>query len=154
VAEAVSSVSVAPVYSLYENNVDRGVAAGSVVSYEDRGRLVGQLVRETLAGTHSAGAVLTIASRCVANARALPRWSLDSQRLPAGCDVWFVDRPYWREYLWQIALGLVVIVAQALLIGALLIQRRRRRVAEQAVQKHRHEVAHASRLAVAGELTA
>jgi signal transduction histidine kinase len=155
VAQVLSSVSAAPVYSLYENNVDRGVAAGSVVSYEDRGRLVGQLVRETLAGTHFAGgSVFTIASRCVANARALHRWSLDAERLPAGCDVRFADRPYWKEYLWQIVTGLAVIVAQALLISALLVQRRRRRVAEQAVQKHRQEVAHASRLAVAGELTA
>ncbi len=155
VAQAVSSVSAAPVYGMYETYVGRGVAAGSTASYEDRGRLVGQLVRETLAGTRYAdSSVFTVASRCVADARALERWSLDTQRLPAGCDVRFADRSFWREYLWQIATGLAIIAAQALLIGSLLIQRRRRRVAEQALQTHRHEVAHASRLAVAGELTA
>ena len=155
VAQAMSSVSTAPVYGLYETYIGRGVAAGSMASYEDRGRLVGQLVRETLAGTRYAGnSVFTVASRCVADARALQRWSLDAQRLPAGCDVQFADRSFWREYLWQIATGLAIMVAQALLIGALLIQRRRRRIAEQAVQTHRVEVAHASRLAVAGELTA
>ena len=155
VAEAMSSVSPAPVYGLYETYIGRGVAAGSMASYEDRGRLVGQLVRETLAGTrHVGSSVFTVASRCVADARALQRWSLDAQRLPAGCDVQFADRSFWREYLWQIASGLAIIAAQALLIGALLIQLRRRRAAEQAVQTHRQEVAHASRLAVAGELTA
>ncbi|MET0165322.1 MAG: ATP-binding protein [Vicinamibacterales bacterium] len=155
VAQAMSSVSAAPVYGLYETYVGRGVAAGSMASYEDRGRLVGQLVRETLTGTRSAGSsVFTIASRCVADARALEHWSLDAKRLPAGCDVRFAERSFWREYLWQIATGLAIIAAQALLIGSLLIQRRRRRVAEQALQRHRHEVAHASRLAVAGELTA
>jgi len=126
-----------------------------MASYEERGRLVGQLVRETLAGTRSTGtSVLTIASRCVADARALEHWSLDAKLLPAGCDVRFAKRSFWREYLWQIATGLAIIAAQALLIGSLLIQRRRRRVAEQALQTHHHEVAHASRLAVAGELTA
>ena len=156
VLQAIGSVAAAPIYGMYETYVGYGVAAGSMEFYEDRGRLVGQLVREALAGTRYAPGsnVFTVASRCVADARVLQRWSLDAQRLPAGCDVRFADRPYWREYLWQIAAGLAIIVAQALLISALLIQRRRRRVAEQAVQTHRSEVAHASRLAVAGELTA
>ncbi len=46
-----SSVAAAPVYGMYETYVGYGVAAGSMEFYEDRGRLVGQLVRETLAGT-------------------------------------------------------------------------------------------------------
>jgi len=156
VLRAMRSVAAAPVYGLYETYVGTGIVAGSMEFYEDRGRLIGQLVREALAGTRYAPGsnVLTVASRCVADARALQRWSLDAQRLPAGCDVRFADRSFWRAYLWQIAIGLAIIAAQALLIGALLIQLRRRRVAEQAVQTHRHEVAHASRLAVAGELTA
>jgi signal transduction histidine kinase len=71
-----------------------------------------------------------------------------------GCDIRFADHPYWREHFWQLVAILAVIVAQALLIVALLIQRRRRRVAEQSVEVQRNAVAHASRLAVAGELTA
>ena len=42
---------------------------------------------------------------------------------------------------------------QAGLIAGLLAERYRRRLAEQAVQKQRFELVHASRLAVAGELT-
>ena len=155
VAQAMSSVSAAPVYGLYETYIGRGVAAGSMASYEDRGRLVGQLVRETLAGARSAGSpVFTIASRCVADARALEHWSLDAKRLPAGCDVRFAERSFWREYLWQIATGLAVIAAQALLIAMLIVQRRQRRIAEIEVQHQRTELAHASRLATLGELSA
>ena len=55
VLQAMSSVSAAPVYGLYETYIGHGVAAGSMEFYEDRGRLVGQLVRETLAGTRYAG---------------------------------------------------------------------------------------------------
>jgi C4-dicarboxylate-specific signal transduction histidine kinase len=47
-----------------------------------------------------------------------------------------------------------VILLQALLIGGLVFERRRRHRAEQAVATQRFELAHASRLAVAGELTA
>jgi signal transduction histidine kinase len=155
VAQVVSRVSAAPVYGLYETYIGRGVAAGSMASYEDRGRLVGQLVRETLAGTRSAGSsVFTIASRCVADARALKHWSLDAKRLPAGCDVRFAERSFWREYLWQIATGLAIIAAQALLIAMLIVQRRQRRIAEIEVQHQRTELAHASRLATLGELSA
>jgi C4-dicarboxylate-specific signal transduction histidine kinase len=51
-------------------------------------------------------------------------------------------------------LGTAIFLLQAALITILLVERRRRRVAEVAVQKQRIELAHASRLAVAGELTA
>jgi signal transduction histidine kinase len=155
VAQAMSSVSAAPVYGLYETYVGRGVAAGSMASYEDRGRLVGQLVRETLAGTRSAGSsVFTIASRCVADARALEHWSLDAKRLPAGCDVRFAERPLWRQYWWQIALALAIIVGQAMLIMSLLGQHRRRRIAEAESQKRFAEMAHMNRRVSLGELSA
>ena len=54
VLRAMSSVAAAPVYGLYETYVGYGIAGGSMEFYEDRGRLVGQLVRETLAGTRYA----------------------------------------------------------------------------------------------------
>jgi signal transduction histidine kinase len=156
VLHAISTASVAPVYGLFETYVGFGVAAGSMEFYEDRGRLIGQLVRDALAGRPPAPghAVFSVPSRCVADARALQRWSLDAKHLPDGCDIRFADLPYWREHLWQSGAILAVIVAQAFLIGALLVQNRRRRVAEEAAQRHRNEVAHASRLAIAGELTA
>jgi signal transduction histidine kinase len=156
VLRAISTVSAAPVYGLFETYVGYGVAAGSMEFYVDRGRLVGQLVRDALAGRPPAAGrtVFSVPSRCVADARALRRWSLDARRLPDGCDIRFADLPYWREHLWQSGAVLALVAAQAFLIGALLVQRRRRRVAEQAAQMRRSEVAHASRLAIAGELTA
>jgi signal transduction histidine kinase len=156
VLRALSTASAAPVYGLFETYVGFGVAAGSMEIYADRGQLVGQLVRDTIAGRLPASgrAVSSVPSRCVADARALQRWSLDDRRLPSGCEILFADRSYWREHLWQFIATLSLIVAQALLIAALLAQRRRRRAAEQAAQMRANEVAHASRLAVAGELTA
>jgi C4-dicarboxylate-specific signal transduction histidine kinase len=47
-----------------------------------------------------------------------------------------------------------VVLFQSVLIAWLLTERRRRRLAELAVQQQRFELAHASRLACAGELTA
>ena len=156
VLHAISTASPAPVYGLFETYVGFGIAAGNMEFYEDRGRLVGQLVRDAIAGRPPAPgrAVSSVPSRCVADARALQRWSLDVRRLPEGCDIRFADHPYWREHFRELVAILAVVVTQSLLIGALLIQRRRRHAAEQSVEVQRNAVAHASRLAVAGELTA
>jgi signal transduction histidine kinase len=156
VLRAISNASIAPVYGIAETYLGFGAAAGSMESYEDRGRLVAEQVKAALAGAPPAKgrAVIHAPSRCIADARALQRWSLDEGRLPDGCEIRFADRPWWRQYFWEIAAMLAVIVAQGLLIAALFFQRRRRRAAEMAVQVQRGELAHASRLAVAGELMA
>jgi len=154
-ARAVINASRAPVYGAAEPFIGLGVAAGSVSSYETKGRLVGEQVRRALAGgpPDPRYTVLEAPNRCVVDARALKRWSLDAQRVPGDCEVRFADVPIWREYWRQIGLALAVILAEALLIGALLFQRRKRRFAEQAEHGLRFELAHANRLAVAGELT-
>jgi signal transduction histidine kinase len=155
VARAVIKASRAPVYGSAEPFIGLGVAAGSVSSYETKGRLIGEQVRRALAsGPQDPNhIVLEAPSRCVADARALKRWSLDAQRVPSDCEVRFADVPIWRQYWRQIGLALAVILGQAMLIGALLSQRRKRRFAEQTEHARRIELAHANRLAVAGELT-
>ena len=149
-----SDVSAAPIYGLFETYVGSGVAAGSMEFYEDRGRLVGQLVREAVAGKSPTPAISSVPSRCVADARALQRWSLDERRLPSGCDVRFADRPLWRQYLWQIALALAILVGQSLLIVALFAQRRRRRLAEAESQARLSAMAHMNRSVAMGGLAA
>jgi signal transduction histidine kinase len=155
VLSEISSVSKAPVYGLFQTYVGFGVAAGSMEFYEDRGRVVGQLVREALAGRPAAAgrAVSSVPSRCIADERALERWSLDERRLPGGCEVRFATRSLWRQYWWQISLALALIAGQAMLIATLLAQRRRRRIAESESQKRFSEMAHMNRRVSMGELS-
>ena len=155
VLRAISAGSGAPVYGIVETYLGFGMVAGIAESYTERGRLIAELIHQSLAGGSPAAdrALLVAPSRCVADARALQRWSLDERRLPNGCDIRFANVPVWREYWWQIALTLAVIVGQTLLITALFNQHRRRRLAEQAELAQRVDLARASRLAMAGELT-
>ncbi len=156
VLRAISNASAAPVYGLFETYVGSGVAAGNMEFYADRGWRVGELVRETLNG-HTyppSQAVFTVPSRCVADARALRRWSLDEDLLPSGCDVRFADRPLWRQYWWQLSLAFAIVLAQSLLIASLLRQRRRRQVAETEARKRLSEMAHLNRRVSMGELSA
>jgi signal transduction histidine kinase len=155
VLRAVVEASRAPVYGAAESYISLGAVAGSVASYESRGRLVGEQVRRALAGEppDPSRTVLAAPNRCVADERAMHRWSLDERRLPSGCEIRFADVPVWRHYWWQIALSVAIVVAQATLISALLYQRRRRHLAEQAEVAQRAALARAARLAMAGELT-
>ena len=155
VLRAIVRTSRAPVYGAAETYIGLGVVAGSVASYESRGRLIGEQVRRALAGgpPDPGRTVLAAPNNCVADARALQRWSLDADRLPDGCEVRFAEVPVWRQYWWQIALALAIVAAQTMLIMALLSQRRRRRLAEETEQAQRAALARASRLAIAGELT-
>ena len=155
VLHAISARSVAPVYGIVETYIGFGMAAGIAESYEEHGTLIGQHVWEAVTGMPPAPdrVMLKVPNRCIADARALQRWSLDERRLPNGCEIRFANVPLWRQYWWQIALALAVIIGQTLLITALFYQHRRRRVAEQAELAQRVDLARASRLAMAGELT-
>jgi signal transduction histidine kinase len=95
-----------------------------------------------------------VPSRCIADARALQRWSLDAGLLPADCDVRFVATPVWQTYAWPIAAALTVLAVQSVMIVALIRQRRGRRVAEAASRSQLSEMAHMNRRVAMGELTA
>lgn len=156
VLRAVSDASAAPVYALFETMMGFGAAAGSTESYQDTGRLVGKQVLSALAGKapDPGDIVLETSSRCVADARALQHWSLDRDRLPVGCELRFVDRPYWRVHVPEIIAAGGVALGQSWLIAALLLQRRRRRGAESESLKRLSEMAHMNRRVALGEMSA
>ena len=156
VLRSISAKSVAPVYSVAETYVGFGMVAGSMESYADKGRLIGEQVHAALADGRAdpSRALLEAPSRCIADARLLKRWSLDERRLPQGCEIRFADHSYLREHLWQILAGLAVIVGQSFLIAALLVQRRRRRRAESESLQRLSEMAHMNRRVAMGEISA
>jgi C4-dicarboxylate-specific signal transduction histidine kinase len=93
--------------------------------------------------------------------RELRRWGISESRLPPGSVVLFRQPTTWERYRWQIVGAAAVIATQAVLIFALFVQLRRRRVAEAArrlaeaeTHQRRAELAHMSRVATLGELTA
>ncbi len=64
------------------------------------------------------------------------------------------ERAIWEAHRTHTIIALAVFLAQTALIAALYFERRRRSAAELTTQKLNTQLAHASRLAVAGELTA
>ena len=156
VLKTLAGASGAPLYGVFDSYIGHGLAAGAVEPFSARGERVADLLLRAMGGEFADGAVIDTPpkSRCVADARQLLRFGLRTQRLPADCDVRFVEPSLLRTYWWQMMLVALALVGQGLLIAALLLQARRRRNAEVKLQAQRVQLLHASRLAVAGEMTA
>jgi signal transduction histidine kinase len=133
-----------------------GLAAGAVESLALRGERLAGLVVRAIDGELAGKPVVEPPppSRCAADGRQLKRFGLSARLLPDECEVRYVEPGFFERYWWQSLLVALALVAQTLLIAALLLQRRRRRAAELSLQAQRVQLLHASRLAVAGELTA
>jgi signal transduction histidine kinase len=128
----ISAVSQAPVFGVFETYLGHGIVAGSIASYEEQGRRTGALVARVLNGDDPAaiGVQPPAPSRCIADWQQLRRWGIDQDLLPADCEVRFKQPTIWDEHRRQILTVLAVILMQAALIVALMLNRRRLRQAQ------------------------
>lgn len=152
----IAQASPAPVYGPLDTFIGRGVVGGRMPSFEGVGQQAGQIVSALLAGEAPGSNRLPERTPVVLHVdwRAVQRFGIDAAAIPPDAVLHFRAPGFWQQYRAVALGGGAVIALQATLIAALVIERRRRRVAEMAAQQRRLELAHASRLAVAGELTA
>ncbi|KAF0164510.1 MAG: hypothetical protein FD157_2117 [Rhodocyclaceae bacterium] len=134
----------APVFGLYDFNLYNGGIGGSVVSVARLGESTAQLALGLLAGKHALSAPVTSAQIEVAPTfdwKQIERWGGDPRSL-SGNPV-FVNRPpdFWRQYRHYLVGMVVFVMAQSLLIAALLVSRRRRRVAELSLRQSQEDLA-------------
>jgi signal transduction histidine kinase len=85
--------------------------------------------------------------------REMQRWGIRESNLPAGSEILFREPRIWERYSWQMSLIACVILIQGGLIGGLLHERRRRRLAEVESRQRLAELAHLNRYSALGELT-
>jgi signal transduction histidine kinase len=85
--------------------------------------------------------------------REMQRWGISENNLPPGSEILFREPGMWERYSWQLSLIACVILIQGGLIGGLLHERRRRRLAEVESRQRLAELAHLNRYAAVGELT-
>jgi signal transduction histidine kinase len=105
--------------------------------------------------------VETIQNSYVADWRQLQHWGLSTTRLPSGTELLFKEPSMWERYRMAVLLTLGIMAAESLLIGGLLLERRRRKLAQleaEMQQRHaeetRRQVAHMGRVVLIGELAA
>jgi signal transduction histidine kinase len=150
-----AGASGAPVYGAFQPQLGMGIVGGRFPDFEEIGRQAGELANAWLSsGGGSAPRVPAgVPARLHVDWRQVVRWDIDEQAIPGDTVIHFREPTFLEQYRNETIIALVVLLLQAGLIGVLLAERRRRRNAEMAELAKRLELAHVSRLAVAGELT-
>ncbi|WP_239493148.1 ATP-binding protein [Luteitalea sp. TBR-22] len=154
--KAMRAATRAPVYGASSTFLEAGITGGYWADFESQGREAGRAVSQLLAGTAASALRVpsTVPAVMHANWRELRRFGIRDGAVPAATVVHFREPSLWERDRNQVLGALGVIAVQTVLIAGLLWERRRRREAESSVAQSRLELAHASRLAVAGELAA
>jgi PAS domain S-box-containing protein len=124
----------APIYGCYDTYLGYGIVGGSMVTFGEIGRKAARLgMRITPAKTRKRRP--GVATRAMFDWRELQRWNISEKQLPSDSVVRFKEPAYWEQH-YRLILGAVSLCAvQAVMIGALLIQRRRLRLTERSLRE-------------------
>ncbi|MFG1383898.1 sensor histidine kinase [Xanthobacter versatilis] len=151
----IAQAATAPVYGPFVTFIGTGVVGGWMTSFEAMGREGGAIANRLLDGQAAATLRLPqmMPSALYVDWRQIERWGIDPDAVPADAVIQFRAPGFWQTYRKEAIAVALAFLLQSLLLTALLLERNRRRLAQSSVDRHRFELAHASRLAVAGELT-
>jgi signal transduction histidine kinase len=135
VGRRVARVSPVPVYGASELLFGNGLVGGVIRSSQETGARVGELALRVLGGTRPQDIPFQLARVSgIVDWRELQRWNIPTSRLPSGTEVRFRETTIWERYRAYILGTIVAFAAQAILIGALLIQRQRQKRADAALR--------------------
>jgi C4-dicarboxylate-specific signal transduction histidine kinase len=126
-----------PVFGIARNWVGDGVVGGAVLQFANDGARTGELVVRVLRRPPGSPmpAQEVASTPLVVDWRQMQRWSLQESRLPRGTEVLFRTTSVWDRY-WAVILAvLVLMTAESVLIGLLLLERKRRVRAQKAVEE-------------------
>jgi signal transduction histidine kinase len=161
VLRRLNAVSRAPVNGMFQYQVGRGIVGGRLFQDELTGAETARVAARILRGEPASGfpPLVIPAGAPTYDWRELRRWQISESRLPVGSVVLFRQPTVWEKYRWHVTVVLAIIIAQAMLILALLFHRQRnlaelaRKRAQAEVQQKRAELEHVARVVTLGELT-
>jgi len=137
VLETLTKVATAPIYGPSDNYLGRGIVGGFTDSYQLMGVSAADMALEVLAGRKPA----TIVPRPSENRsykvdqRQLLRWKIAEKDLPAGTLVYYRQPTLWDEHRDLVLAVTFVLLLQAIMITALLVQMFARRRAEASLKE-------------------
>jgi signal transduction histidine kinase len=128
--------SSAPVYAILDTYVGMGTVGGYVVNWEKTGIAAANVALKLLGDGNKPEFVVPPdgTSEYMFDWRELKRWGFSEKDLPPGSVIKYKVPTAWEQYRWRIVGIAVLIVAQSLLIGGLLVQRYRRGRAEESLR--------------------
>lgn len=143
-----------PLFMLGRIRLGCGIVGGPLLDFPLAGRELAGLVLRRLAGMPATTTMLPLQAFAapVFDAAALTRWGIAESRLPAGSEVLFRPSGLWRDHRLGILATLGVVATLTLVVGGLLVEQRRRRRSQDALETSYHEAQDlARRLLSAGE---
>jgi signal transduction histidine kinase len=134
--DRVTAVASAPVYSWVDSTIDHGVLGGSLKDQTVEMRAIGKLALRVLRGEPAASIPPASPDLNVNQVdwRQLRRWGISERRVPPATIVRFRELSAWDRYRSYILGAAAALFLQTALIAGLLLQRARRRQAEQEVR--------------------
>ena len=142
VAQRLSQVATAPIFGILDSMLGRGITGGSLISFELIGAKAGQLALDILGGTQTPDNIptmLDVPPVPMFDWRQLRRWHLSEDVLPEGSVVINRELTLW-DFRFYLIGALTFIMAQSCLIVGLLINKRRRRSAEESLRQKTEEL--------------
>ena len=150
--QTICEESRAPVFGVAESYLGAGIVGGALSDFEGLGTEIGQLVQVAIKGPLPESVDVPLIMRF--DAQSLRRFGVPLSRLPAEAEVLFQSQSFWSQYWLQVVLAGLVVFIEATLIGALVVNLRRRVAAEKLVNSQRELMLHTSRLSTLGEFAA
>jgi signal transduction histidine kinase len=136
VLDSLSAQAPLPIYGFPERFLGHGVVGGRLFSSNVVAEHTAALALRVLRGEAAERIPVTEIDSYVTQFdwRQLRRWNISEARLPAGSVVLFRELSTWDRHKPYIVGAMVLLILQTGLIAALLVHRRRRRVAERVVR--------------------
>jgi signal transduction histidine kinase len=152
----IAKVANRPIVIDVESLVGSGATGGYVLNNVAYGQEVAALVTRLLDGANVAENPATVSefTKPIFDWRQLQRWHIAESALPAGSEIRFRQPGMWEQYRAQILMACAAFLAQTALVGWLIYEHRRRRIAEAESLGQVTELARMNRFATAGELSA
>jgi len=121
-----------PIFSVHATMIGYGLVGGHVLSFAELGKEGGRTVRRILSGepASSIAPIRKSFSRTVFDDRELRRFDIPTDRLPPGSEIRFRKETLWTRYPHLVAGAIAAFALQAALITTLLLERRRRGLAQ------------------------
>lgn len=131
----VAPVASVPVFIPYETSVGAGAVGGYSPSFNEYGAAAERIVSRLLAGEtpQQIGVLSPPEARYVWDARQLARWKISRSTLPRQSEIWFDRKSLWREHPRVVTGIAIALLLQSGLIAGLILQKKRRRKMQQAL---------------------
>jgi signal transduction histidine kinase len=153
--DRIHAVANAPMFSEQDTFFGRGIVGGRMTNIADVSRQTASVAVRILGG-ESPSSIKTPPIPAASpryDWRELKRWNISESQLPPGSEVLFRVPTVWEQYRPQLTAGVGAILLQAGIIGLLLVERRRRHVAQVEATSRRKEVVRLNRVTTASVLS-